>query len=312
MTHRFGQIALMGPPNAGKSTLLNHILGQKLAIVSPKPQTTRNALAGILTRDDVQAVFLDTPGVHRMGGRMNRLLLEAAWGALHAADAVALVLDGQLYAQKPLLLDREVRPLADPVARVRRPVLIALNKIDAVRPKQQLLPLLARLGQSFPGAEIFPLSATTGDGVEDFLAALIKVLPEGPAQYPEDQLSTASVRFLAAEIIREQLFLALEQELPYSTLVEIENWEEPDAPPADQPGGKIPAVRINACIHVAKTQHKGMVIGKGGQMLKKIGSAARQEIQILLDRPVLLELWVRVRQDWTEDPAFLREMGLGE
>jgi GTP-binding protein Era len=301
-THRFGHIALMGPPNAGKSTLLNRILGQKLAIVSPKPQTTRNALAGILSTPDAQVVFLDTPGVHRMSGRMNRLLLEAAWGALHAADAVGLVLDGQLYAQKPQLLERELRPLSDPVTRVGRPVFIALNKTDAVRPKEKLLPLLSRLGQLFPAAEIYPVSAATGEGVNDFLGALIAALPEGPAQYPDDQLSTASVRFLSSEIIREQLFLALEQELPYSTLVEIEQWEEPDEGP----------VHVHACIHVAKSQHKGMVIGKGGQMLKKIGSAARQEMQVLLDRQVVLELWVRVRQDWTEDPAFLREMGLGE
>lgn len=305
--HRFGHVALMGPPNAGKSTLLNHLLGQKLAIVSPKPQTTRNALAGILTRGDAQVVFLDTPGVHRMAGRMNRLLLEAAWGALHAADAVALVLDAQLYTGKPQLLEREVRPLSDPVARVGRPTFIALNKTDAVRPKQKLLPLLARLGQAFPGAEIFPLSAATGEGVEELLAALVKILPEGPAQYPEDQLSTASLRFLAAEIIREKLFLELEQELPYSTLVEIEQWEEPE-PVA----GKVAAARINACIHVSRPTHKGMVIGKGGQMLKKIGSAARLELEVLLERPVLLELWVKVRQDWTEDPAFLREMGLGD
>ncbi len=301
-THRFGHVALMGPPNAGKSTLLNHLLGQKLAIVSPKPQTTRNAISGILTREDAQVVFLDTPGVHRMAGRMNRLLLEAAWGALHAADAVALVLDAQLYTSRPHLLDREVRPLSDPVARVARPTFIALNKTDAVRPKQKLLPLLGRLGQAFPGAEIFPLSAATGEGVDELLAALLKVLPEGPAQYPEDQLSTASLRFLAAETIREKLFLELEQELPYSTLVEIEQWEEPDAG----------AVRINACIHVSRPTHKGMVIGKGGQMLKKIGSAARLELEVLLERPVLLELWVKVREDWTEDPAFLREMGLGE
>jgi GTPase len=305
--HRFGHVALMGPPNAGKSTLLNHLLGQKLAIVSPKPQTTRNALAGILSRPEAQVVFLDTPGVHRMAGRMNRLLLEAAWGALHAADAVVLILDAQLYSGKPQLFDREIRPLTDPVVRVGRPVFIAANKVDKIRPKEKLLPLLSRMGQAFPGAEIFPVSAATGEGVEELLAALTKTLPEGPAQYPADQLSTASVRFLAAETIREKLFLELEQELPYSTLVEIEQWEEPE--PVE---GKTLAARIHACIHVARSTHKGMVIGKGGQMLKKIGTAARLELEVLLERPVLLELWVKVREDWTEDTAFLREMGLGE
>jgi GTP-binding protein Era len=300
--HRFGHVALMGPPNAGKSTLLNHILGQKLAIVSSKPQTTRNAISGIHTTPEAQVVFLDTPGVHRMAGRMNRLLLEAAWGALSQADAVVLLLDAQLYAKQPHLFDREIRPLTDPIGRVGRPVFIAANKIDAIRPKEKMLPLLLRIGQAFPQAEIYPVSAATGDGVEELLAAVVKTLPEGPAQYPEDQLSTAPLRFLAAEVIREKLFLELEQELPYNTIVEIENWEEPEQG----------AARINACIHVARATHKGMVIGKGGQMLKKIGSAARLELEVMLDRPVLLELWVKVREDWTEDDAFLREMGLGE
>jgi len=301
-THRFGHVALMGPPNAGKSTLLNHILGQKLAIVTSKPQTTRNAISGIHTTPQAQVVFLDTPGVHRMAGRMNRLLLEAAWGALSQADAVVLILDAHLYAQKPQLFEREIRPLTDPVTRVGRPVFIAANKVDALRPKEKMLPLLLRIGQAFPQAEIFPISAATGEGIEDLLAAVIKILPEGPAQYPEDQLSTAPLRFLAAETIREKLFLELEQELPYNTIVEIEQWEEPEAG----------AVRINACIHVARPNHKGMVIGKGGQMLKKIGTAARLELEVMLDRQVLLELWVKVREDWTEDDAFLREMGLGE
>ncbi|MBU1229043.1 MAG: GTPase Era [Proteobacteria bacterium] len=307
IAHRFGHVALMGPPNAGKSTLLNHVLGQKLAIVSPKPQTTRNAISGILTTEQAQVVFLDTPGVHRMAGRMNRLLLQAAWGALHQADAVVLILDAQLYTGKAHLFDREICPLSDPVRRSGLPVFIAVNKVDMVRPKPKLLPLLGKIGQAFPGAEIFPISAATGDGVDLLLAEVTKVLPEGPAQYPEDQLSTASLRFLAAETIREKLFLELEQELPYNTLVEIETWEEPE--PVD---GKAGAMRIAAAIHVARASHKGMVIGKGGQMLKKIGTLARIELEVLMERPVQLELWVRVREDWTEDPGFLSEMGLGE
>lgn len=305
--HRFGHVALMGPPNAGKSTLMNRLLGQKLAIVSPKPQTTRNAISGILTTPDAQVVFLDTPGVHRMAGRMNRLLLDAAWGALHQADAVVLLMDAQLYVQKPQLFDREIKPLAQRLGGLDRPLLIAANKTDAIRDKPKLLPLFTRIAQAFPGAEIFPVSAVNGDGVDTLMSAVTKVLPEGAAQYPEDQLSTASMRFLAAEIIREQLFLALEQELPYSTLVEIEEWEEP--PLVDGQGGP---VTISAAIHVARASHKGMVIGKGGQMLKKIGTAARLELEVLLERKVQLQLWVRVREDWTEDPGFLREMGLGE
>lgn len=301
-THRFGHVALMGPPNAGKSTLMNHLLGQKLAIVSPKPQTTRNAISGILTTPEAQVVFLDTPGVHRMAGRMNRLLLDAAWGALHQADAVVLLIDAQLYVQKPQLFDREIKPLAQRLAGLERPLFIAANKTDAIREKPKLLPLFTRIAQAFPNSEIFPVSAAKGEGTAELMAAVTKILPEGPAQYPEDQLSTASLRFLASEIIREKLFLELEQELPYSTLVEIEEWEEPESG----------AVRIAAAIHVARASHKGMVIGKGGQMLKKIGSAARLELEVLMERQVQLELWVRVREDWTEDPGFLREMGLGE
>ncbi len=301
-THRFGHVALMGPPNAGKSTLMNRLLGQKLAIVSPKPQTTRNAISGILSTPEAQVVFLDTPGVHRMAGRMNRLLLDAAWGALHQADAVVLLMDAQLYVQKPQLFDREIKPLAQRLGGLDRPMFIAANKIDAIRDKPKLLPLFTRIAQAFPGAEIFPISAATGDGLDTLMGAVTKTLPEGAAQYPEDQLSTASMRFLAAEIVREQLFLALEQELPYSTLVEIEEWTEPEEGP----------VAISAAIHVARASHKGMVIGKGGQMLKKIGTAARLELEVLLERKVQLQLWVRVREDWTEDPGFLREMGLGE
>jgi len=206
-----------------------------------------------------------------------------------------------------IAVDFIVRRLSDPVQRVGRPLFIAVNKVDAVRPKEKMLPLLLRMGQSFPGAEIFPVSAKTGEGVDTLLAAVVKILPEGEARYPEDQLSTASLRFLAGEIIREKLFLELEQELPYNTIVEIEQWEEPEAV-----DGKLPAVRVHAAIHVARTTHKGMVIGKGGQLLKKIGTAARIELEVLLERQVHLELWVRVREDWTEDTAFLREMGLGE
>lgn len=299
---RFGHVVLMGPPNAGKSTLMNHLVGQKLAIVTSKPQTTRNAISGILTTDAAQVVFLDTPGVHRLGGRMNRLLLDAAWGALHQADAVILLLDADLYIKKPQLFDKEIRPLADRLGGVGRPVFIAANKVDVVRDKTKLLPLFQRVGQAFPQVEIFPVSAATGEGTAELMARAIKELPLGPAQYPEDQLSTASLRFLAAETIREKLFLELEQELPYSTLVEIETWDEPETGP----------VHIAAAIHVARASHKGMVIGKGGQMLKKVGTAARLELEVLMERQVQLELWVRVREDWTEDPGFLREMGLGD
>ncbi|MES9997275.1 GTPase Era [Desulfovibrio aminophilus] len=299
--HKFGVVALMGPPNAGKSTLMNAYLGQKVAIVSPKPQTTRNRISGILTRDDAQIVFLDTPGVHRLRGKLNRFLLESAWQALSGADVAVALLDGAHYAAKPGAMEADVKPLVEPLKGYGGPVIVGVNKVDAVKDKSRLLPVMEAAGRFFPGAEIVPMSALSGDGREMLLERVLSHLHEGPALYPEDQISTAPVRFLTAEIVREKLFLELRQELPYSTAVEIEHWEEE--------GDR---VRINAVIYVARDTHKSMVIGKGGAMLKKVGTEARAEIEELLGQRAHLELWVKVREDWTEDPGFLRALGLGE
>ncbi|MDD3312081.1 GTPase Era [Pseudodesulfovibrio sp.] len=301
--HKFGTIALIGPPNAGKSTLMNHYLGQKVAIVSPRPQTTRNRISGILTTDDAQIVFLDTPGIHQVRGRMNRFLLESAWSALAGADGVVVLVDAALYAAKPAKLEKDLRPLVKPVAESGRPVIVALNKIDRVKDKPAMLPVLAALGELWPGAELMPVSAMRGKGTDELLARILAFLPEGAPMFPEDQISTAPVRFMAAEIIREKLFYQLKQELPYSTAVEIEAWDE-----QSRPGMAV----INAVIYTAQKNHKGMIIGKQGATLKKIGSEARVEIAELLDCKVHLELWVKVRDNWTEDPGFLRAMGLGE
>ncbi|MUM77465.1 GTPase Era [Pseudodesulfovibrio sp. F-1] len=301
--HKFGTVALIGPPNAGKSTLMNHYLGQKVAIVSPRPQTTRNRISGILSTDEAQVVFLDTPGIHQLRGKMNRFLLEAAWSALAGADVVVVLLDAALYSSKPHMLDKELKPLVRPVAETGRPVLVAVNKIDRVKDKAALLPLLARVGEMWPGAEIVPVSALKGQGADVLLSRVLDFIPEGPPMFPEDQLSTAPVRFMAAEIIREKLFYQLRQELPYTTAVEIEVWDE-----ATREGMTV----INAVIYTAQKSHKGMIIGKQGANLKKIGSEARLEIAELLGTKVHLELWVKVRDGWTEDPGFLRAMGLGE
>ncbi|QGY39404.1 GTPase Era [Pseudodesulfovibrio cashew] len=301
--HKFGTVALIGPPNAGKSTLMNRYLGQKVAIVSPRPQTTRNRISGIYTDDDAQIVFLDTPGIHQLRGKMNRFLLESAWNALSGADAVVVLLDAALYAAKPQLLEKEIKPLVKPVAETGRPVLVAVNKVDRIKDKPALLPVMARLGALWPEAEFIPVSALRGQGTEELLARLLDFIPEGPPMFPEDQISTAPVRFMAAEIIRERLFYSLRQELPYSTAVEIEAWDE-----QTRPGTAI----INAVIYTAQKNHKGMIIGKQGSNLKKIGSEARKEIAELLGCKVHLELWVKVRSGWTEDPGFLRAMGLGE
>ena len=297
--HRFGQVALIGPPNAGKSTLLNALLGQKLAIVSPKPQTTRNQLAGILNTDEAQIVLLDTPGVHiPRGSKLNSRLVEAAWMALHQAQAIVIVLDALFYSRKPDILEKDIKLLARPVERSGLPVIVALNKTDALPDMSAMLPVMARLGEAWPGAAIVPVSALRGKGLDALVKAMTGHLPEGGALYPEDQLSTAPMRFLAAEIIREKLFLALTQELPYNTAVAIENWQD-----------TAKGARVSAVIYVARDRHKGMVIGKGGKVLKDVGTKARMDLMELTGGAVHLELFVKVREDWTEDEYFLNELG---
>jgi GTP-binding protein Era len=282
---------------------MNQYLGQKVAIVSPRPQTTRNRISGILSTDDSQVVFLDTPGIHQLRGKMNRFLLEAAWSALAGADVVVVLLDAALYSTKPHLMEKEIKPLVKPVAETGRPVLVAVNKIDRVKEKGAMLPVMARAGELWPEAEFIPISALRGQGADILLKRVMDFIPEGPPMFPDDQISTAPVRFMAAEIIREKLFYQLHQELPYTTAVEIESWDEES---------REDMTVINAVIYTAQKNHKGMIIGKQGANLKKIGTEARLEIADLLGTKVHLELWVKVRSGWTEDPGFLRAMGLGE
>ncbi|MDL2314447.1 GTPase Era [Desulfovibrio sp. OttesenSCG-928-C14] len=300
--HRCGWVALMGPPNAGKSTLLNSYLGQKLAIVTPRPQTTRNQITGILSGPDAQIIFMDTPGIHQLRGKMNRLLLQSAWQAMDSADALLLVLDGDMYARKPEFLDHDVKPILPALQAEKRPVLIAVNKIDLLGDKSKLLPLLETLHGFLPNAEIFPVSALTRETLPALLEQIKKSVPEAPAQFPEDQLSTLPLRFMAAELIREKLFMSMRQELPYFTAVDIENWEE-------EPERNF--TRINAVIYVGRASHKGMVIGQGGKNLKQVGQNARKEIEELLGGKVHLELWVKVKENWPEDLNFLHTLGLG-
>ncbi|WP_319541145.1 GTPase Era [uncultured Pseudodesulfovibrio sp.] len=301
--HKFGMVALIGPPNAGKSTLMNTYLGQKVAIVSPKPQTTRNRISGILTEENAQIVFLDTPGIHQLRGKMNRFLLESAWNALASADAVVVLIDAALYCAKPHMLEKEIAPLVKPISESGRPVLVAVNKIDRVKEKDKLLPLMARVAEMWPEAEYIPVSALRGKGTEQLMDRILSLLPEGPPMFPEDQISTAPMRFMASEIIREKLFYSLRQELPYSTAVEIEQWDEES---------RKDMIIVNAVIYTSRKSHKGMIIGKQGANLKKIGTDARKDISELTGSKVHLEMWVKVREGWTEDPGFLRAMGLGE
>ena len=302
--HRCGWVALMGPPNAGKSTLTNALVGQKVAIVTAKPQTTRNRIVGILTQKDAQVIFMDTPGVHALRGQtrgqLGKIMVQSAWQSFAVANCIVLVIDGDLYLRKPDFMERDLAPLIQPLAEEERPVVVVVNKVDLFHDKSRMLPLLESVAQMFPKAEIFPASALRRNGVEQLLELIGSHLPEGEAQFPEDQLSTAPMKFMAAEIIREKLFEKLYQEVPYSVAVDVEVWDEEDD-----------RVLIHAAIYVAKPSHKAMVIGRAGEGIKAIGTAARKEIRDLVDKKVHLELWVKVREDWVDDPQFLHSLGFG-
>ena len=301
LQYRCGWVALMGPPNAGKSTLLNSILGQKVTIVTPKPQTTRNQIVGIHTDADSQIIFMDTPGLTQVRGRLSKTMIQAVWQSLGQADIIMPVLDAHLYIRHPEFLDRDLAPVAQALASDERPMIVVVNKVDLFSDKSRMLPLLTRLHEMWPKAEIFPVSALRRDGLVDLVALINKKLPTGGAQFPEDQISTAPMRFMTAEIIREKLFLHLRQEVPYSVAVDVENWEE------DEERGQ---TVIHATIYVARPMHKAMVIGRAGQSIKAIGTEARKDIQTLVGGKVHLELWVKVREHWTEDAAFLRDIGM--
>ena len=301
LQYRCGWVALMGPPNAGKSTLLNSILGQKVTIVTPKPQTTRNQIVGIHTDADSQIIFMDTPGLTQVRGRLSKTMIQAVWQSLGQADIIMPVLDAHLYICHPEFLDRDLAPVAQALASDDRPMIVVVNKVDLFSDKSRMLPLLTRLHEMWPKAEIFPVSALRRDGLVDLVALINKKLPKGVAQFPEDQISTAPMRFMTAEIIREKLFLHLRQEVPYSVAVDVENWEE------DEERGQ---TVIHATIYVARPMHKAMVIGRAGQSIKVIGTEARKDIQTLVGGKVHLELWVKVREHWTEDAAFLRDIGM--
>ena len=302
--HRCGWVALMGPPNAGKSTLTNALVGQKVAIVTAKPQTTRNRIVGILTQKDAQIIFMDTPGVHALRGQtrgqLGKIMVQSAWQSFAVANCIVLVIDGDLYLRKPDFMERDLAPLIQPLSEEERPVVVVVNKVDLFHDKSRMLPLLESVAQMFPKAEIFPASALRRNGVEQLLELIRTHLPEGEAQFPEDQLSTAPMKFMAAEIIREKLFDKLYQEVPYSVAVDVEVWDEDDE-----------RVLIHAAIYVAKPSHKAMVIGRAGEGINAIGTAARKEIRDMIEKKVHLELWVKVREDWVDDPQFLHSLGFG-
>lgn len=287
-------VTIIGAPNVGKSSLLNRLVGTKVSIVSPKPQTTRRRIIGITIRNRTQLCFIDTPGIFAAAGRLEKAMVEAAWRAAGDADLVVFVLDAKRG------LDPKSRAVIEGLKGIRKPVILAINKIDLIKPPT-LLPLTAAANALLPFDETFYVSAETGEGCEELLAALETRAPEGPWLFPEDQLSDLSNRAMAAEITREKIFLQLRQEVPYATTVETEQWVE-------SPDGK--EIRIDQTIYVEKPGQKAIVIGKGGTRLKAIGEAARKELEELLGARVHLFLFVKVREDWREDPERWRMLGL--
>ncbi len=287
-----GFVAIVGRPNVGKSTLLNRILGEKVVITSDKPQTTRNRIQGIHNLPGGQIVFIDTPGVHRAKSRLNRYMVETALASIKEVDVVLFLVeaDAEPAGQEKIIIEI----LAD----AGMPVFLVINKTDLVE-KERLLARIAAYARLFPFREIVPVSALTGESVERLVELVFASLPEGPAYFPDDILTDLPERFVVAEIIREKVFRLTRDEIPYSVAVTVDSFTE-------RPDGLI---SVSASIVVERDSQKGIIIGRRGEMLKKIGSQARQEIEGLLDARVFLELFVKVRKDWSENPRMLKELG---
>ncbi|RRQ21190.1 GTPase Era [Thiohalobacter thiocyanaticus] len=292
---RCGLVALVGRPNVGKSTLLNRILGQKISITSSKPQTTRHRILGIKTTAQAQVVYVDTPGLHRGGKRaLNRALNRAASDAIADVDLAVLVVEaGHWTDEDDLVLQR--------LGQAGLPVLLAVNKIDRLTDRAQLLPELQALAARFDFAEVLPLSATRGENLDRLEQCVTARLPEGPPYFPEEQITDRSERFLAAELIREKLFRRLGQELPYGLTVQIEQFKDDDG-----------LLRIHGLVWVERDSQKAIVIGKGGAMLKQIGREARLDMERLFGAKVFLQLWVKVKSGWADDERALRSLGIDE
>jgi GTP-binding protein Era len=290
---RAGFVALIGAPNAGKSTLINRLVGTKVSIVSHKVQTTRSIVRGIAMIGRSQVIFVDTPGIFRPKRRLDRAMVETAWGGARDADLVAVLID----AAKGV--DAEAEALLDKLVEVPQPKILLLNKIDTVK-RDSLLPVTAQVNEKFKFDRTFMISAATGDGLDDLTAYLAAAVPAGPFLYPEDEVSDVPLRQLAAEVTREKLFERLHQELPYASTVETESWKE-------QRDGSI---RIEQVIFVERDSQKKIVIGKGGETIKAISMAARKDIAEIAEKPVHLFLFVKVRENWADDPERYREMGI--
>ncbi|NWG53709.1 MAG: GTPase Era [Hydrogenophilaceae bacterium] len=307
MTRRCAVVAILGAPNAGKSTLVNALVGEKVAIVTHKVQTTRAPLRGVAMRGDVQLVLIDTPGVFAPKRRLDRAMVRAAWGALDGADAIAHVVDAAAAARvasgegtgADAKAQADAETIRTTLKKAGKTAILVLNKVDAM-PRAALLGLAQKLSAEGVYDDVFMISALTGDGVEDLATRLAALAPEGPWLFPEDQIADAPARVLAAETTREKLMLRLHDELPYETTVETETWEE----------RKDGSVRIEQTIYVARESQRKIAIGEKGQTVKAIGEAARKELEATLGRRVHLFLHVKLRENWSEERARYRALGL--
>ncbi|MBX3554492.1 MAG: GTPase Era [Pseudolabrys sp.] len=290
---RCGFVALIGAPNVGKSTLVNALVGSKVTIVSKKVQTTRALIRGIVVEDDAQIILVDTPGIFAPKRRLDRAMVSTAWSGAHDADLVCVLLDARAG------LDEEAGAILSRLENVKHPKILVLNKIDLV-PRDRLLALAQQANERLAFDHTFMISALSGDGVGDLRRALARAVPPGPFLYPEDQMSDAPLRQLAAEITREKIYRHLHQELPYQSTVETDSWS----------GRKDGSVRIEQTIFVERDSQRKIVLGKGGATIKAIGAAARKDIAAMLEQPVHLFLFVKVREGWGDDPERYRGMGL--
>ena len=293
---RSGYVALIGRPNAGKSTLLNHLVGEKIAAVSNKPQTTRHKIQGIVTSEEGQIVFVDTPGVHKPGYLLNRRMMAAVHDAILSVDVVVLMRDASVSTGNG---DNFVLEL---IKQSEKPAVLVLNKIDKVRDKNALLPLIEFYAKEYDFAEIVPISALKGNSIDNLLRQIVKHLPEGEAIFGEDEMTDQSMRTLVAEMIREKILQTTGDEIPYVTAVVTEKYDETDAD----------VTRIHCAIYVERSSQKGIIIGKGGIKLKKIGTEARVDIEHLLGKKVFLQLFVKVVEDWRNRPQDLDDIGVME
>jgi GTP-binding protein Era len=285
-----GFVAVVGRPNAGKSTLVNTLVGRKVAIVSPKPQTTRNRIQGILNRDDAQIVLIDTPGIHKAENVLSRQMMDELQHALEGIDILCLIVDASAGT------GRGDKFAIDWIRRFQGPVFLLLNKIDQIH-KQQLLPLIDHYRGEFEFAEIFPISALAGEGIADLLSGWLSRLPEAPPYFPADQFTDQPERFLVAEIIREKAIFTTRDEVPYAIAVLLDSFEE-----------KKNLIRIRATLYVERDGQKGILIGKGGATMKKIGTEARQELESILGSKIFLELFVKVQPNWRQNAAIVRQL----